>query len=179
MNKERLSQLIDGELDAQEIESALDELLASPKMQHSWRSIHLARTVMHPEKGGELSINVAEKVAVALENEPTIMAPNNISVEQNSPKPADNIVPLHNNWPKAWAFTAIAASVAALVFLSYTPNNEQTTPAIADSNIGATQSNVDMELQSMIVQHGEFSGAAALNGLAAYAKVVNGSSGEY
>lgn len=174
MNKERLSQLIDGELDALDIEPALDELLASPELQRSWQTMHLMRAGMDAE-ASDVSLSIADKVSAMLEDEPVIMAPNNIALQQASPGKADNVIPMSKNRPKAWALLAVAASVAALVMLSYSPQNRQTTPAIADSNESAAQPLAAMELQSMIVQHGEFSGAAALNGLAAYAKVVNGS----
>jgi hypothetical protein len=78
---------------------------------------------------------------------------------------------------KVLAYAAIAASFAALVMVSYSPE-KNSAPTIADSTLNVPNSiAIEQELQSMIVQHGEFSGAAALNGLVAYAKVVNGSTG--
>lgn len=174
MNKEILSQLADGELDAREIESALDLLLANPELQRCWKTMHIVRAGLRAERSN-LSIDISDKVSVLLEQEPAIMAPNNIIPTQNISTNSDDVVVLNEKRSKGWAFAAIAASVAALVMLGYSPQTRQVAPSIAQADIKASQTGVDMELQSMIVQHGEFSGAAALIGLAAYAKVVNGS----
>lgn len=178
MNKEILSPLVDGELDAQEIESALDLLLGDEELKCSWQSMHVLRAGMRAE-GSNLAMNITDKVSAALEQEPKIVAPNNIVAAYAEPTNNDgageNVVVISEKRPKGLAFLAVAASVAALVMLGYSPQNRQASPAIAQVSINASQSDVDTELQSMIVQHGEFSGAAALNGLAAYAKVVTGS----
>lgn len=173
MNKESLSQLIDGELDTLAIENELDALLADPALRRSWQTMHTLRAGMSADTA-PISLTIADKVSVALADEPAIMAPNSIRVEPAEQTKAENIVPLKQKRNKGLAFLAVAASVAAVVMLGYLPQNEQATSTIARSDIIPVQSEVDMALQSMIVQHGEFSGAAALNGLAAYAKVVNG-----
>lgn len=178
MNKEILSQLADGELDALEIESALDQLLGNAELIRSWQSMHTLRAGIRAE-GSNLSMNIIDKVGATLEQEPKIMAPNNLIAKHATPITSGgadgNVVLLSEKRSKGWVFLAVAASVAALVMLGYAPQNRQALPVIAQVGIDASQTGMDTELQSMIVQHGEFSGAAALNGLAAYAKVVNGS----
>jgi len=61
--------------------------------------------------------------------------------------------------------------------MAYQPleNSIPTIASTQSTQAPISQVNVEQELQSMLVQHGEFTGAAALNGLVAYAKVVNGS----
>ncbi len=175
MKNQTLSQLLDGELSQEEMEYALDDLLADPEMQKSWRAQHTLRAVI---KGDTIqaSCDIVDKVALAIAEEPTIIAPDNLPpAHADAQQPAGNVVPIGQKRTRVLAYAAIAASFAAIVMVSYSPR-QASTPKIADtSSIQTPSMAVEQELQSMIVQHGEFSGAAALNGLVAYAKVVNGS----
>lgn len=175
MKNQILSQLLDGELSHEEMEDALDDLLADPEMQQSWYAQHTLRAVIKGD-GIQASSNIVDKVAMALAEEPTIIARDNLPpVRTVDHQPADNVIPIGQKRTKVLAYAAIAASFAAIVMVSYSPR-QASTPTIADtSSTQAPSMAVEQELQSMIVQHGEFSGAAALNGLVAYAKVVNGS----
>ena len=179
MKKELFSQLLDAELSSQEVERALDELLAKPDLQKSWQSVHAMRSALD-ENSAISSNDFLSKVSASIELEPQIMAPNNIPL---SPEPdhssvvPDNVVSIGRKRPHFMTYIAVAASVAALTMMAYQPL-ENSTPTIASTQstqAPISQVNVEQELQSMLVQHGEFTGAAALNGLVAYAKVVNGS----
>jgi len=175
MKNQTLSQLLDGELSPDQTEQAIDDLLANPKMQESWYAQHTIRAVIK-NGGAQASCNIVDKVAAAIANEPTIIAPDNLPpVSTGGHQAADNVVPIGQKRTKILSYVAIAASFAAIVMVSYSPQ-QASTPGIADTTGTAAPSMaVTQEFQSMIVQHGEFSGAAALNGLVAYAKVVNGS----
>ena len=182
MNSEKLSQLLDGELDGQEMEDALDALLADSALQQSWHSIHCMRAAVH-ETDVPVINNIQHKVSAALALEPDIVAPNNIDLERltdqnpgdQTPAQSDRVVPIEPKRSNVIKYIALAASVAALTMVFYAPN-ETSGPTIAQSGSSPVmQSGIEQEMQSMIVQHGEFSGVAALNGLVAYAKVVNDS----
>lgn len=175
MNKEKLTQLLDGELSAAELEGAIDSLLADPELQKSWHIQHAVRAAIREDRA-PVSSGVTNKVFAALAHEPAIMAPDNIRPHE-MPQPATqsdgNILPFAAKPPgRILAYTAIAASLAALVFVAYHPERN-TQPSVADNRTEQAE-RIQPEMQAMIVQHGEFSGAAALNGLVAYAKVVNG-----
>lgn len=179
MMNQTLSLLLDGELDAEEQDAALDEILANPEMQRSWHRLYTLRAAIR-DSGVHTSVNLVDKVALALETEPTIIAPDNLAAadkrDANIHAGGHKIIPLNIERKKVVAYAAIAASFAALLMVSYSPD-KTATPGIADSTTAIAPGSlaVAQELQSMVVQHGEFSGAAALNGLVAYAKVVNGS----
>lgn len=180
MNKQILSQLLDGELETDEMEEALDDLLADPELQQAWMAQYTVRAAIR-DSGVHTPLNMVDRVSAALENEPTIMAPDNLVAKKIKGSDEDtsesNVVPFAARRNKTLAYVAIAASFAALVTVIYLPK-ESSSPNIAESDrTTPTSIAVEQELQSMIVQHGEFSGAAALNGLVAYAKVVDGSIG--
>ncbi len=179
MKNQTLSQLLDGELNPDEMEAALDNILLDPKLQKSWHTLHTLRSVIRDDSTNA-SCNIVARVADALENEPAIVAPDNLKPKNSALHPSgENVVQIGAWRHKALAYVAIAASFAAIVMVSYSPEKKEA-PAIADSasKVAPSQA-LEQEFQSMVVQHGEFSGAAALNGLVAYAMVVNGStSGE-
>ena len=180
MKKETLSQLLDGELELPAMEEALDALLASPELQQTWHCMHTLRASIH--SGDQpASCNIQERVSLALESEPEIIAPNNIELlpvdTQQPSKLADLAVPLESPRSNIIKYFAVAASVAALMMVFYSPGNDMISGVAKNGNEPVSPvvaEDIAHNLQSMIVQHGEFSGVAALNGLVAYAKVVTG-----
>ena len=179
MNKEKLSQLLDDELDANEIESTLDSLLDEPELQRAWLAQHTARAAMR-DKTVHPALDMVNRVALALEEEAVIIAPQNLEDSEPSRSrdaTAAGTHKVHPLWPirrRVLAYTAMAASVAALVFLGYTPEQMPAHDIAKQAASAPATRALEDDMQSMIVQHGEFSGATALNGLVAYAKVVNG-----
>lgn len=183
MKKELFSQLLDAELSSQEVERALDELLVNSDLQKQWQSVHTMRSALD-ERSALPSNDFLSKVSSSIELEPQIMAPNNIqltpeleSEPEHASEVADNVVSIERKRPHFMTYIAVAASVAALTMMAYKPleNTTSTIASTQSTQAPISQLNVEQELQSMLVQHGEFTGAAALNGLVAYAKVVNGS----
>ena len=173
MNNQTLSELIDGELSSIEMEAALDRILSDAELQKSWRNLYTLRYVIS-DNGIQAASSFAVGVGKALEDEPIVLAPDNLKLETRADDAVDKKVVHIDAWrSKALAYTAIAASFAAVVVFSYSPQKEGPGTPIA-SKTAVTSVALEQEFQSMVVQHGEFSGAAALNGLMAYAKVVNG-----
>lgn len=176
MKKELLSRLLDEDLNEHEMNEALDALLEDPAAQQSWHAIQMVRGVMSEDndEGGLASPLLLDKITASIDDEPVILAPHNIV--QTASVPGGTKQKKVTRKP---AYLALAASVVALLtFISYSPiqkNTNQSEITMTPQIQIPTQMQADRELQSMVVQHGEFSGAAALNGLVAYVKVVNGS----
>lgn len=171
MNKELLSRLLDDDLNEQETDQVLDALLDDPAAQRSWHAMHMARSVISgdSEEEGHATFSLLDRITASIDDEPVILAPDNLA----PPVLADKSTK-QKKTSRMPAYIALAASVVALITLiNYSPiqNIDQTEIAMTPQS----QMQVERELQSMVVQHGEFSGAAALNGLVAYVKVVNGS----
>ncbi len=175
MKNQTLSQLLDGDLSSDELERALDHILADTELQTSWHAQYTLRAVIQDD-GIHASCNIVDKVATVIAKEPTVIAPDNLgSMRTAKSVPGGNVVSINSKRTKVLAYTAIAASFAAIVMVSYSPDKTPTSTIADTADTMPTSLAAEQELQSMIVQHGEFSGAAALNGLVAYAKVVNGS----
>ena len=180
MKKQTLSSLLDGELAPDEVELVLDRILADRELQSSWHTQHILRAVIQDDRT-QTCCHIVDKVAAVVAKEPAIVAPDNLNtintvntVNSSESEMPENVVAIRSNRKKILAFAAIAASFAVIVMVSYSPD-KVSTPRMVDVTSDSTPSMAaEQELQSMIVQHGEFSGAAALNGLVAYAKVVNG-----
>lgn len=177
MKKQTLSSLLDGELAADEVELALDRILADRELQSSWHTQHILRAVIQDDRT-QTCCHIVDKVAAVVAKEPAIVAPDNLNsvntVNSSESEVPENVVAIRSNRKKILAFAAIAASFAAIVMVSYSPDKVSTPRMVDVTNESTPSMAAEQELQSMIVQHGEFSGAAALNGLVAYAKVVNG-----
>ena len=172
MNKEILSRLLDDDLDDHAMNEALDALLLDSDAQKSWHAMQLLRGAISDEgeKGGHASLTLLDKISASIDNEPVILAPDNLPRPPLGSSEDDT----RRKTTRVPAYIALAASVVALLtFINYSPIQDQTQSEIVMSQ--QSQMQLERELQSMVVQHGEFSGAAALNGLVAYVKVVNGS----
>jgi len=186
MNKEQLSQLLDNELNEQEMNAALDALLADPQAQETWHAMHMVRGAVTDDTV-HASFSLSERIAASIESEPVIMAPANLPAPKQKRaegRHATNVTRLARL--RAPLGLAVAASLVAVLVINLSPSLQDDESQLAAEQApeqgglilpqaSDAQLAMNQELQSMVVQHGEFSGAAALNGLVAYAKVVNGS----
>lgn len=96
--KEKLSALIDDELSFE----GLDPLRKDPQFAQSWQRYHLIRDAIKDELSTPEAFNLADRVSLALQNEPTVFAPTALVTK---PKAL---------WKKTVAGMAIAATVAAI-----------------------------------------------------------------
>jgi len=132
-NIENLSAYMDG--DNQE-EGFLEELKNDAELQEKWHRYHIIRDGLKQELPTELNLDLSDKIAQALENEPTIMAPVTPKAEPK-PEPAkvsklaawfgkasndekSNVKPMVQQTGQF----AIAASVAIAVILGYQQFNQ-------------------------------------------------------
>ena len=105
MNGERLSALVDGELNGAEYGQALDAINLSPELRQRWMRYHTASDALKNSlPTALLKPDFSSRVMQAIDAEPTILAPRNITRKIN---------PL----VKQVAGLAIAASVTAVAVL--------------------------------------------------------------
>ena len=105
MNGERLSALVDGELNGAEYGQALDAINLSPELRQRWMRYHTASDALKNSlPAALLKPDFSSRVMQAIDAEPTILAPRNITRKIN---------PL----VKQFAGLAIAASVTAVAVL--------------------------------------------------------------
>ena len=106
--KAKISVLMDGELDDDDLGEALAALSAPGEARAAWRTYHLIRDSLRGD--GALTSNVAAKVCTRLALEPTVLAPRRA---------------VHNPVRRRWIALSAAASVAAVTlvgWLAFTPH---------------------------------------------------------
>jgi len=69
--KEKLSALIDGELEGEGLHAHLGRLRTDPELQKAWDTYHLIGDALR----GQISPAIADRVVARLREEPTVLAP--------------------------------------------------------------------------------------------------------
>lgn len=129
-SKERISALMDNEqLYDQSVQSALKDSEA----QDTWERYHIIRDVLHNDLPAQFDLDLSAKIAAAIEQEPTILAPKTERATTN-PVKTSRIVRLPQKAGRVlhWAGQyGIAASVAVAVLAGVQHyQSSQTEPAL-------------------------------------------------
>ncbi|MGY4107963.1 RseA family anti-sigma factor [Aeromonas encheleia] len=110
-NQEQLSALMDGDLSDVEV---LNELGTDPALQDTWARYHLIGDAMRGDLPVNLQLDLSDSIMLALEDEPTILAPK--PVQPAAPQVyRAKVLPLLRRISQQVGQYAIAASVAAAV----------------------------------------------------------------
>lgn len=164
--KEQLSAFMDGELDDKNL---VDRLTRDKETRETWARYHMIRDALHqgyvPNASG-----LAGRVANALENEPTVLAPKRWYHPKQLGKQAAGL--------------AIAATVAAvaIIVVKETPQPIQDAPQIAIGPITAEPVRMtaaaERKLSGYIVSHNEFSASTRMQGMLPYTRIVSVTPGQ-
>lgn len=167
--KEQISALLDGEGNDLERERALRALGTDPALRGAWERYHLASAAIRRELEVMVSPGLADRIHERLQHE----------TQENTARRSLS--------PRVLKFTAglaIAASVATVAILNLPPlvspsavsvARNASSPATAKSTVAeARQTPRDQQnaLNPYLVQHGEFTPAAGMNGLLSYVRVI-------
>lgn len=119
---EDLSALIDGEnvTASSSSDAAFDALKSDANLQAKWQSYHLIRDGLRQELPASIDFDIAQKVALALESEPAILAPKR--TWRDLPL-MGKVVP----FAKQGGQMAIAASVAVAMIIGVQQVNQSNT----------------------------------------------------
>jgi sigma-E factor negative regulatory protein RseA len=171
-NREWLSALADGELQGDELQRGLDALRKDPELQASWGAYHLVRDSVSSNLNDEVAPLLHRRISAALEDEPTILAP------QARRRP----------WVKQAAGLAIAASVAGVAVIGVQQMNvADSGPAVqplaqqqeyirmmptlvAEGENKPAQNNE--ALDRYLVNHNEYSANSGIQGVLPYVRIV-------
>jgi sigma-E factor negative regulatory protein RseA len=166
--KDRISQLMDGELEDRAAADAIQALSGENEARETWRMYHLISDAMRDTP--VLSAGFAARVSEKLAAEPTVVSPNRIR-------------PQSRNWFAMPA--AAAASLAAVALVGWlafapqqpgTPGQAPLAQAPAVSPAGETKP-VIVPLPSAtpdyLLAHQGFSPRVSLQGMAPYARTVS------
>lgn len=111
---DKLSSLVDGELEADEADEAVQMLLNNPDFQARWHRYHVMKTVMHNELPGHHDIDITRRVNFALQGEPTVIGP-----QARSPR-------AEPKFAKPLTGLAVAATVAIVTLVGVDLLNNRT-----------------------------------------------------
>jgi sigma-E factor negative regulatory protein RseA len=182
---ELLSALVDGELQGQELEKALQLLANNEQTREQLKRYQFTSDVLHGNVTGNRQVDLTASVSQALDKEP-------IYTTRIKEKPKAAVITLPKNiWQQA-AGLAMAASVGALAVVGVIsqPQNqlvpmittaeneapvETSTVAAAGNRWTVGEEEVADRLNTYLVDHNEYAGAS---GVFSYARVVSYESGQ-
>ncbi len=166
---EKISALIDGELEEREAQQQFARLKQDHELAHSWATFHLIGDAMRGERA--LSQGFGERLTLRLAGEPTVLAPR----------------PVASRRFVAYALSA-AASLSAVALVGWMAlfNNPlapqpdlaqapNTTPPAATPTPSAQLASVPSEgrMNEYLIAHQEFSPSTEIQGLATYIRGVS------
>ena len=158
---ENISRLMDGELDAAEFERTCAEL-KGPEAMSCWVCYHVIGDHLRGTQGG--SAGFAARFSVALESEPTVLAPRAASA--------------HGGPPATFAW-AVAATLAAVTIVGWTAFSMVDVPPTAvakareASTVRAAQVKPPAEVPAdYLMAHQEYSPSTAIQGVGPYLRAV-------
>lgn len=170
---ERISSLMDGELDAHEAGQQLSRLKNDPEARASWDVFHLIGDAMRGDC--VVSRDFSAGLQARLADEPTVLAPRR-SPERKATSYA---------WPAAASFSAVAL-VGWIAFyspLSPQPAREQSiasapvavpaTPVVAVAPPELANVPSEGRMNEYLMAHQEFSPSTAIQGVASYIRTVS------
>ena|SRR5688572_14011265 len=167
--KERISALMDGELNERSAAMAMNVLANDREALEAWRTYHLISDALGRSR--VLSADFSARVVAALAQEPTVLAP-------SRPKRAE---------PKRWVAIAAGVSAVSLVgWLGFAPRETAVAPTVAqaprvaapqEARTAAAPLPATVPLPSgandYLLAHQGFSPRVSLQGMAPYVRTVS------
>ena len=154
--RERISALMDGEVDELELAQHLGQLSGNGDLRRTWDTYHLIGDTLR----GDAAPGLASKMSQRLASEPTVLAP-------------PRRVPRKRIAQLVFSAAASVAGVALVVWLALPPEPQQlaaTPPRGAPPATPVTPLAVGVE--NYLLAHQSFSPAGAMQGFAPYVRTV-------
>jgi len=171
--KEKISALMDGELERHEAAGALNGLAEENESRDAWRAYHLIGDAMRDTR--PLSSSFAARVSERLAKEPTVLAPGRIA-----PRPVIT----------RWQALSAAASVAAVALVGWVAFGPQQQAAVPVAQVAPQSTSQSAPIEAPVKQvappdaandyllaHQGYSPRNSLQGVAPYVRMVSGESG--
>ncbi len=121
--KDRLSALLDGDLDEHAVGAVLETLRKDASLRQDWRSYCLIGDCLRGDRSG--STGFVERVMASLDQEPTVLTP-----AANRPRPSSASV-----WQSMLPIAASVAGVAAVGVIAATLYSDNSEPTLAPPTI--------------------------------------------
>jgi sigma-E factor negative regulatory protein RseA len=160
---ERISELMDGELEVREAQRQLARIKQDQELAHCWNTFHLIGDALRGER--PLSREISGRVATQLANEPTVLAPRSFT-----PKRA------------ATYAVSVAASLSAIALVVWIAFNNplapteiaKAPPALPPAPVELVNLPSEGQMNEYLMAHQEFSPSSEIQGLAPYIRSVSG-----
>ena len=132
---ETISSLVDNyRATDEESTQAIDDMLKDEHLSNTWQSYHLIGDVIRDEIPKTLQLDLSAQIALAIADEPTVLAPNT-----SSNKIAGGVKAKIIQFIKPVGQLAIAASAAGLMIIGVQQNTADTNEIITPSQIVQTR----------------------------------------
>ncbi len=172
---EKISQLMDGELEGSDAERALAALREEGEGRQAWRTYHLIGDSLRDHR--VLSAGFSDRVVASLAQEPTVLAP--------KAAPAAPALSLHRYLMPAAAGLAAAGFVGAVAFMMPMQEPTLTTPIAQAPQVKPTPASQVTEptappvplpaaTDDYLLAHQGYSPRNRLQGVAPYVRTVSG-----
>lgn len=168
---EKLSALVDGELEPAELHALLDQLRKDPALRQEYGRYIQAQATLHGEDG----FDIADRLWAQLENEPAILAP--VMHKSAGFTPARKFVA-----GLAVAATVAGVAIGSLNWFSPAQTSSPTLVAAAPGQADYVRTSgtrwqvndpkLEDDLNVYLVEHGGFAGSSGMNGVRSYVKVA-------
>jgi negative regulator of sigma E activity len=180
---EKLSSLIDGELGASSVDSVYQDTVTNHDQLKTAVRYQLIGDVLRNEYSDVANhlytVSLADRIQQRIADESTWNIHKSLKSTDEVQPSVDNVVRGRFTFRQS-AFLggfAVAAAISALAVFVLGPVWSEATVGkdhsiVVESTI-ATEPMTDDALTALLVEHGEFSGSAGINGLIAYAKFVS------
>jgi sigma-E factor negative regulatory protein RseA len=156
--KERVSVLMDGELDDKSAAAAIQALAHEREARDAWRSYHLIGDLMRGS--APLSEGFAARVTWKLAEQPTVLAPGRLK-----PQP--------RRWFTASALAASLAAVALVAWLAFSPQPLAPVPIAEVKPQAPAIVPMPTAANDYLLAHQGFSPRVSLQGMAPYVRTVS------
>ena len=157
--KERISALMDGELEGRAAEEAIESLRGEGEALESWRMYHLISDGMRDSR--LLSAGLTARVSERLAAEPTVLAPGRLPGRT----PAQRF---------AYAAAASVAAIGLVSWLAFGPQQQVAKEPIAKIETPITPVTVQLtsSANDYLLAHQGFSPRVSLQGITPYVRTV-------
>jgi sigma-E factor negative regulatory protein RseA len=169
VTKDRISQLMDGELDEGSAAEVIGQLSRDGEAAEAWRSYHLIGDALRGT--APLSEGFAARVSWKLADEPTVLAPGRAGQQRPEPR----------RWFTASALAASLAAVALVGWMAFAPQNPMVpAPTLVQAPVAPKQVEAKPNIVPLptaandyLLAHQGFSPRVSLQGMAPYVRTVS------
>ena len=155
--KDRISVLMDGELDDKSAAAAIQSLASEREVRDAWRTYHMIGDLMRGS--APLSEGFAARIAWKLAEQPTVLAPGRIKPEPR-------------RWFTVSAAAASLAAVALVGWLAFAPQ-PQVVPVAQVKPEAPAMVPLPSAANDYLLAHQGFSPRVSLQGMAPYVRTVS------